>query len=405
MTRPRGIALLLCAAEILSMTGFATWAALLPTLRQAWRLTNSEAGLISGAFFGGYMAAVPLLTSLTDRVDARRVYAFASAISTIGLLGFAALAGGLWGAALLQAVAGAGLAGTYMPGLKVLTDHIEGSGRSRSVAFYTSSFGVGASVSLLLASVAAGLGGWRVAFAAAGLGPIAAGALVLSLVPAAPPTSLPSSAPASAFRAVLRTRAALGYIVGYAVHCWELFAFRSWVVAFLTFNRAFQAVGRGMPVGAPAFVAGVNLLGPPASILGNELAARVGTLRFVRAAMLVSAALACLVGLLGSSPWPWTAAGTALYLVAIMADSSALTAAVVAAAPAAYRGTTMAVHSFLGFGSGFVAPITFGAVLDLTGGGDSPRAWAFAFASLGFTGVAGRLVLTRAARHARRSLA
>src|SRR5712691_10880867 len=94
--------------------------------------------------------------------------------------------------------------------------------------------------------------------------------------PPSPPTNLPSGAHASAFRAVLRTRAALGYIVGYAVHCWELFAFRSWVVAFLTFNRAFQAVGRGMPVGAPAFVAGVNLLGPPASILGNELAARVG---------------------------------------------------------------------------------------------------------------------------------
>jgi MFS family permease len=384
------------------MTGFATYAALLPDLRRTWGLTNSEAGLISGAFFGGYMMAVPVLTSLTDRVDARRVYAFGGALAAIGLLGFAALAGGLWTAVLFQMLAGAGLAGTYMPGLKILTDHVEASRRSRRVAFYTSSFGVGASLSLVLTTVAAGAG-WRAAFAAAGLGPIAAGLLVSGLVPAVPAAAgaTPSS-PASGFRAVARTRPALACILGYAVHCWELFGFRSWVVAFLTFNRSFQPAGREMPVSAPAFVAGVNLLGPPASILGNELAGRLGTARFVRGVMLVSAALACTVGLSGSRPWPWAAAAVCAYFIAIMADSSALTAAVVAAAPAAHRGATMAVHSFLGFGAGFVAPIVFGAVLDRAGGGEAPQGWAFASASLGLVSAVGGFTLPRAMREAER---
>ena len=64
----------MCAAHVASMTGFAAYSTLLPRLQEEWGLNNSQAGFISGAFFAGYMAAVPLLTSLTDRVDARRVY-------------------------------------------------------------------------------------------------------------------------------------------------------------------------------------------------------------------------------------------------------------------------------------------------------------------------------------------
>ncbi len=33
-----------------------------------------EAGAISGILFAGYMMSVPVLTSLTDRMDSRRIY-------------------------------------------------------------------------------------------------------------------------------------------------------------------------------------------------------------------------------------------------------------------------------------------------------------------------------------------
>ena len=64
--------LIMCGAEALSMTGFAAYPTLLPQLQREWALSNSEAGLIGGVFFAGYMAAVPVLTSLTDRVDSRK---------------------------------------------------------------------------------------------------------------------------------------------------------------------------------------------------------------------------------------------------------------------------------------------------------------------------------------------
>ena len=38
------------------------------------------------------------------------------------------------------------------------------------------------------------------------------------------------------FRPVLANRRALAYVLGYGVHCWELFATRSWLVAFLAFR-------------------------------------------------------------------------------------------------------------------------------------------------------------------------
>jgi MFS family permease len=154
----------LCLAEVLSMTTFATFPALVPVLLPEWRLTNSEAGLVSGMFFGGYMAAVPVLTSLTDRVDARRVYLFACLLAAFGSFGFACVADGVLSAILFQALIGAGLAGTYMPGLKLLSDLVEGPRRSRFVAFYTSTFGIGTSVSLLIVGVAAPPFGWPAAF-------------------------------------------------------------------------------------------------------------------------------------------------------------------------------------------------------------------------------------------------
>src|SRR5256885_14501448 len=98
----------MCAAHVASMAGFSTYATLLPRLQGEWGLNNSQAGFISGAFFAGYMAAVPLLTSLTDRVDARRVYLVSSVVAAGAPGGEGAFAGRCPSAALRPPHAGAG---------------------------------------------------------------------------------------------------------------------------------------------------------------------------------------------------------------------------------------------------------------------------------------------------------
>lgn len=385
---PVRLVLLLCLAEILSMTGFATYPALLPVLRIEWCLSNSAAGLVSGTFFAGYMAATPFLVGLTDRIDPRRIYLLATALACTGSLAFAFFAQGLWTALLCQALVGAGLAGTYMPGLKVLTDHFHGPYQSRGVAFYTASFGFGTTASLLLAGLLEPAAGWRWVFAAAALGPLLAGPLVFFSFP--PAIVKPSATRPTAlfdFRPVLRNRPAMGYILGYAAHCWELFGLRSWMPAFFAFSLGLTASSGNPLFGAAALAAWINLLGPLASIMGNEVAVRRSRSRVVLYTMAASGVLAWVVGFSAPLPIALVFVLMAIYFLAVMGDSAALTAGLIATAEPGRRGASMALHSLLGFGAGFVAPLAFGVVLDLSGGNQSVTAWGLAFASLGIWGL------------------
>jgi MFS family permease len=117
------------------MLGFSTYAALLPELRDAWSLSNSQAGIVGGMFFAGYVATVSLSTALTDRVDARWVYLAGGLLAAAASAGFGLAASGFWSAVLFQVVLGTGIAATYMPGLRLLSDRISGPNQSRYIAF------------------------------------------------------------------------------------------------------------------------------------------------------------------------------------------------------------------------------------------------------------------------------
>ena len=151
-----------CVAEILGVAGYSIVPALLPQFIDAWSLTNAQAGVLAGALFGGYMLGVIPLVSLTDHQSARRIYLASSALSTFSCFGVA-LCDDLLPAIGFRALAGAALAGMYMPGLRALTDGVEGARRARFAAWYTSSFIIGASLSFLLGRVGT-LFGWRSAF-------------------------------------------------------------------------------------------------------------------------------------------------------------------------------------------------------------------------------------------------
>jgi hypothetical protein len=101
------------------------------------------------------------------------------------------------------------------------------------------------------------------------------------------------------------------------------------------------------------------------------------------AGMTLSGLLTCLLGFAAAAPWLVVVALVVLHMALVMSDSSTLTAGMVGAADPRLKGVTMAVHSTLGFGAGFVSPLVFGATLDLAGGNQSIAAWGIAFATLG----------------------
>ncbi len=396
---------LMCTAEGLAVLGFSTFPALQPAFFVEWSLTNTQAGWINGIYFAAYMAAVPVLVSLTDRVDPRRVYALGAVVSVLASLGFALLAEGFWSALVLRGLGGMGLAGTYMPGLKALTDHVEERLRSRAVAFYTASLSIGFALSFLLAGEISAWLDWRWAFALLGLGAAVALPAVVFLVPPSAPHHLvrPDTALLD-FRPVLRNRRAFAYVLAYSAHNWELFAFRSWVVTFLVFSQGLQAEGAlGLTWSATALAALIGVLGLPASVLGNEAAQRFGRRRTAALIMAASAAVALGLGFLAPLPFAVVVAAALLYSFTVSGDSSALTAGAVEAAAPGQRGATMAVHSFIGFAGAFIGPLAFGVVLDLAGGRESLLAWGLAFASMGLAVAMGPVALLTLGRRSART--
>jgi MFS family permease len=122
----------------------------------------------------------------------------------------------------------------------------------------------------------------------------------------------------------------------------------------------------------------MGLVGVWASVWGNELSIRLGRRRFILGTMLVSAAMAAVVGFSAALPYAGTAALVLVYAILIWSDSSSLTAGSAGSAEPGRRGATLAVHSTLGYAGGFVGPLALGATLDLLGGA-SVLGWGLAF--------------------------
>ncbi len=392
MINPLRITLLLCATEVLGLAGLATFSALLPTFIQAWELSNTQAGWLSAVYYGAYVVAVPLLTAWTDRRDAKRILLLGLIVGALASLGFAWAAIGFWSALILRFLSGVSLAGIYMPGLKLLSDHTEGSLQSRYVSFYTASFSLGTSLSYFLAGEIHLALGWRWAFAAAGLLTLAGCVMMMLTVPAGKTAEHHQDVESpTSFWAVLVNRQAMAYILAYAAHMWELFSLRSWMVTFLAYSRQIQnSVG---PALSPTqVVALINLIGLPASIGGNELCRRLGRSRTVRIIMLASALVSAGVGFSAPLPYVWVVCLVLVYGVLVLGDSASLTAGAVASAPVGGRGTTLAVHSTLGFGAAFMGPLATGIVLDLLHG-HADLAWGMAFVTMGAGCALGPLAL------------
>jgi MFS family permease len=379
------------------MLGFSTYAALLPELRDAWSLSNSQAGIVGGMFFAGYVATVSLSTALTDRIDARWVYLAGGVLAAAASAGFGLAAAGFWSAVLFQVVLGVGIASTYMPGLRLLSDRISGPYQSRYIAFYTSFFGIGTALSFAIAGLAAPSYGWRAAFLVSALGPLAAAISVSVFVHGRRPAtasalSIGALFPLAAWRRVLADNAAAGYTFGYAAHCLELFGSRAWMVAFLAYSASVQS-GPGFPWHAAAIAAVINLIAVPASIAGNEVALRLGRRRWIVAVMSASGTSGIVLAL--GAPWHWAAvlALLVVYSMLVMAESGTLTAGLVAAAPSELRGAALGLYSLAGFGGGLAGPVLFGAALDLAGGAASHLAWIAAYAAIGAGCLAAPLVV------------
>jgi MFS family permease len=360
-----------------------------------WGMTNTQAGLLASAYAAGYMLAVPFLSSLTDRYDARRILLLGSLCSGLSTLAFALFATSWLTGLFIWGLAGASFAGAYMPGLRALTDRLETADASRSITLYTASYSMGVGFSFLVSQLVADAYGWRWSFGITGLGPLIMAFVAWRMKPVLPITK---EGHLLDVRPVLRNRPAMAYILSYGAHCFELYGFRTWLVAFWTFVIS-RHQGDSLPDAMTvSFLA--SLLAMPASILGNELSLRFGRASAISWIQVISALTALSIGVLaGGSAWVILVL-IFIYAVTVPADSGSLTAGMMSYAHPQFKGLTLAMHSTVGFGLSALSGWMVGLALDFHGGTQDPQAWLAAFGVLAAGVMLGPLAL-RLSRNSR----
>lgn len=379
-----------CAAQSLTQVGSFTFSALLPTFIAEWDLTKTEAGWLSGIIFLAYALSVPFILPLTDRVDPRRVYICFVSLTCLSHIGMAFIAEGFWTGFMFRTLAGIGWGGTYMVGLKALADLIEGPRQSRAVACHAGSIGLGGSLSFLLAGMAAQYLDWHSAFVISASGSFMALLIMIFLLPSRSPPPREEEVSLFNFMPVFRNKSAMAYAIGYCVHTWEMFTLRSWVVAFLVFTAA---QGDQPNYFIPTVIAMMmELIGTTTSIVGNELAIRVGRRRWILTIMTVSIGFSLIIGFSAGLGYGVAACICLIYNAIIYADSSSLTAGTVGSAEPGRRGSTLAVHAMLGYGGGFAGPLMLGVLLD-TLGGESVVNWGIAFSHIAVVMMIGPIAI------------
>jgi MFS family permease len=371
---------IVCAAQVLVQIGAFFWPALMPGIMPLWGLSNTQAGWITASFYGAYMVSVPILVTLTDRIDPKRVYLFGVAATVLGHLSFALLADGFWSALTMRALTGMGWAGTYMTGLKLLADRVDARMMSRATAGHAASIGISGAFSFACGDLIAAAAGWRAAFLFAAIAAAVAWVVVALVVPAQlkQASRLQDGQGLYDFRPVFRNRSAMAYAIAYCIHTLEMSALRGWGVAFLGYVALTTGAGEASLLSPAIIATGLGLVGTFASVVGNEAAIRFGRKRLIVTAMLASIVIGGSIGFVGSTSYALAAVLITVYGIVVWLDSSSLTAGAAGTAEPSRRGATLAVHSMLGYAGGFVGPLLIGWTLDLSGG-MSPSAWGVSF--------------------------
>jgi MFS family permease len=342
-------------------------------------------GWVVGAHLFGYSLAVLLVLPLTDRFGPRPIVVAGAFVAALASLALPLVAHDPAAAVITRLFAGAGLAGVYMPGVRIIAATVDARARGAAVGAFVAAFYAGSSLSFLYAGTLIGSqGGWREAATTSALLAFLAPVLALRGSHDIPPVG----ARGVLDPGVIRDAPLFRTIAAYSGHAWELFAVRGWLAAFLASALVAQgASALSATAEAGRWSALILAAGIPAVFLGAWVSDRLGRARTAIVAAVASGALGLVFGGLSGIGWPLLIAVAFVYSGLIAADSAVYSTRVTELAPATKVGSAQAVQAFSGFAMGAVAPVVAGLALDAGLG------FVGAFAVAGIASVLGALPL------------
>ncbi len=351
-------------------------AAAMPLLLSEWNAQNTEGGIVFAAYQVGYVLSVLVVLPLTDRVRAGRVVAACAFATALSFLLFPFFAFNVWSASLLRFFAGLGLAGIYMPGVRIIAAAAAPARRGFAVGAYVAAFYLGSAASLWASGVLLPGFGWRGAA-------LILGALSFIAVPIAILSTINLSAPRSGGRAhldpsVLRDAPVRNNILAYTGHSWELYVSRGWLAAFVAsvlLLRGFDKTSASSD--GSQWAALMSGFGTVGVFAGGWLSDHLGRARAALLMTFMSGAISLVFGFLGASPFAILIVVGSLYYILISADSAIYSTTITELAPPLRVGSAQGLQAFLGFSATILAPIAAGKLLDLQFG------WGVVFISAG----------------------
>ncbi len=388
-SRRDGWLLSICIGRVFTYAHFMVYAACLSVLRSEWAMSATQAGSVASGFTFGYAASLLVCSWLAERLGARRVFLLSAVASAATALLFGLLARDYLSALVLYTLAALTLGGTYTPGIMLMAERYGPERRGSAMGWLVASTSMSYAFSLVVSGAALALGGYRLAFLAAGLFPVLGAAILWAALRGVPNTVHPRERGAGLAAVLWRRADARRLVAGYAWHSWELLGMWAWAPAFLAAGLALTGAGSVQAAEVAAYlIAVMHLVGAAASTSMGHLSDVLGRRRLLVALAAAAAALSLSLGWLVASPVPLLVALILVYGFVTVGDSPVLSTALTEAVAPGHLGSVLAVRALLGFGAGAVSPVVFGAVLDLAGPGDAPAVWGPAFMVLAVGGLA-----------------
>ena len=399
----------LCLSRLALSLIFTAYAGVMPILRDAWDMSAATAATIQSAWHLGYLVSLFVVGMLADRYGARRTYVVSGALAALAAVAFALGSQGYASALALYGVAGLCSGGSYTPGLTLIYQHTDPRDRGRAMGWFLAASSLGYAVALGTIALLTALASWRVALeVAAGSAVLGAGLGWIALRTLRDPIPDRIAGAAKPWQAIvetLRDSTAMACNWAYTFHCWELFVVWAWLPSFLSAAGAGTVGRHGGSWGIG--VAGLaHVLGAAGSIVGGTASDRLGRSRVMLLLSGLSLTGSFLLGWLWGWPlWLLVSAG-ALYNLCAIADSSVYSTALAETVPVSRLGTAYSVRSVMGFATGAISPVLFGAALDFGRAhfaGIPTYAWVLAWSTAGVGGLLGPVMIVRFDRLAQRS--
>ncbi len=399
--RSLGWLLMMSTTLFVLLFPFSSYVAALPIIQDEWGLNNTQAGAIFSAYLAGFAVSALVVVPLTDRLGSTRIFVFSTTVSTVANVLFPLIANDAITASILRAIAGLGLVGVYNPGMRIVAERFANRGRGFAVGTFVTFFYASNSVSLTLTGLLMNWFEWRHAYLI--MGAASGASIILAFLLLRSHRS--QSAGSSSGRldlSVLRNKAARIYITGYSLHAAELYIVRVWLPALLAAALIARGEDEVTAVVGAATIGGLAMAsGAIGPVMGGAMSDKWGRAGSASAIFALSGVCSVAIGWMIGLPWILIVGAAIVLGWAISADSAIYSTAVTEVAEPARLGSTMAVHSFVGFMGGVIGPILAGAILDV-----SPESlkWGLTFSATGLLAVAAIFALRRMWRVSRVNL-